>query len=45
MSRALTWVIIVLSILLAYVLYDRWSRSRLHVTPEAQREIDKAKER
>ena len=45
MSRFLKWAIIVLSILLAFVLYDRWSRSRLQVTPEAQREIDKAKER
>lgn len=45
MSRALRWIIVILSILLAYTLYDHWSRSRLHVTPEALREIEKAKER
>jgi hypothetical protein len=45
MSRFLKWMIVVLAIVLAFVLYDRWSRKRLHVTPEAQREIDKAKER
>jgi hypothetical protein len=45
MQRALMCLILLLAILVGYVLYDRWSRTRLNVTPEARREIDKAKER
>lgn len=45
MARFLKWTILVLAVLLAFALYDRWSRTLLHVTPEARREIDKAKDR
>ncbi|MEP7363717.1 MAG: hypothetical protein ABI972_10710 [Acidobacteriota bacterium] len=45
MSKTLTWIIVALSIIIGYIVYDRWSRSRLQVTPEVRQEIEKAKER
>jgi ABC-type uncharacterized transport system permease subunit len=42
--RILLWVIIVM-VLVSFVLYRTRSRTRLNVTPDAERAIEKAKRR
>jgi ABC-type uncharacterized transport system permease subunit len=45
MQKALLWLIIVVLVLIALVLYRSRSGSHLDVTPETERAIDKAKRR
>jgi hypothetical protein len=42
--RILLWLIIVM-VLVSFVVYRTRSRTRLNVTPDAEREIEKAKRR
>jgi hypothetical protein len=44
MRRILLWLIIAV-VLVSFVVYRTWSRSHLNVTPDAEREIEKAKRR
>jgi preprotein translocase subunit SecG len=44
MRRTLLWLIVVALLVIAFVLYQRHSEN-LDVTPDAQRAIDKARQR
>ncbi len=46
MRRALPWLMVVVALILAYVLYSsRPSEPRLNIDPHAREEIEKAKRR
>ena len=45
MRRALLWLIVVAILLVGFLLYRSHSDSNLQVTPDAAREIEKAKRR
>ena len=45
MKRALLWLIVVVLLALAFVLYQRRSENHLNVTPDAERAIEKARQR
>jgi hypothetical protein len=46
MKRTLLWLLVAALILLGFLFYrSRFSRNRLNVTPDAAREIEKAKRR
>ena len=46
MRRALPWLIVIVALILAYVLYSsRASQPRLNIDPHAREEIEKAKQR
>jgi hypothetical protein len=45
MNRTLLWLVVVAALVLAFLLYSNRSASNLNVTPDAQREIEKAKRR
>jgi hypothetical protein len=45
MKRALLWLIVAAVLLIGFVLYRARSGSDLNVTPDAAREIEKAKRR
>jgi ABC-type uncharacterized transport system permease subunit len=44
-KQLLLWLIVVVVLLIGFLLYRSPSGSRLNVTPEAEREIEKAKRR
>jgi hypothetical protein len=45
LKRILLWLIVAIALLIALVIYRSRSGGRLNVTPDAAREIEKAKER
>lgn len=45
MKRVLLWLIVAAALVIAFALYRSQPRDRLNVTPEAEREIEKAKRR
>jgi hypothetical protein len=45
MKRILLWLIVVTVLLIGFVLYRSQSRTHLNVTPDAEREIERAKRR
>jgi hypothetical protein len=45
MKRILLWLILAIAVVIAFLLYRPRSGSHLNVTPEAEREIEKAKRR
>ena len=45
MKRTLLWLFVVGVLVIGFLLYRSHSASNLHVTPNAEREIEKAKRR
>jgi cytochrome c-type biogenesis protein CcmH/NrfF len=45
MRRILLWLIVVAVLVIGFVVYRSRSRNHLDVTPDAQREIERAKRR
>jgi len=45
MKRTLLWLIVAAALVLAFLLYHSHSATKLNVTPDAEREIEKAKRR
>ena len=45
MKKILLWIIVVAALAIGFVLYRSRSRIHLNVTPDAEREIEKAKQR
>jgi hypothetical protein len=45
MKRALLWLIVAAVLVIGFVLYRSQPRDRLNVTPDAAREIERAKRR
>ncbi len=45
MKKILLWIIVVAALAIGFVLYRSRSRTHLNVTPDAEREIEKAKRR
>jgi hypothetical protein len=45
MNRTLLWVIVAAALLIGFILYRSHSTTKLNVTPDAEREIEKAKRR
>ena len=45
MQRFLLWLIVLIGLVIAALLYRSWSENDLNVTPDAAREIEKAKSR
>jgi hypothetical protein len=45
LNRTLSWLIVAAALLIGLVLYHSRSRNHLDVTPDAEREIEKAKRR
>jgi hypothetical protein len=43
-KRTLLWLIILVLLALAFLLYQHWSVNRINVAPDAQRAIDKARQ-
>ena len=45
MNRTLLWLIVAVALMIGFVLYRSHSATKLNVTPDAEREIEKAKRR
>ena len=45
MNRTLLWLIVAAALVIGFVLYRSRSATHLNVTPDAEREIEKAKRR
>jgi hypothetical protein len=45
MKKTLIWLIVIAVCLIGFFVYRSWTGSHLNVTPDAQREIEKAKRR
>jgi hypothetical protein len=45
MKKILVWLIVAAVLLIGFAVYRSRSRNRLEVTPDAQREIERAKRR
>ena len=45
MSRTSLWLIVAAALVIGFVLYRAHSANKLNVTPDAKREIEKAKRR
>ena len=45
MNRTLLWLIVVAALVIGFVFYRSHSATKLNVTPDAEREIEKAKRR
>ena len=45
MKRILLWLIVAVALVIGFVLYHSHSTTKLNVTPDAEREIEKAKRR
>ena len=45
LKRTLLWLIVLAVLVIGFVLYRSRTRNRLNVTPDAEREIERAKRR